>query len=130
MDTLASLRGKIPDFTGYLNEDDRRRSDELVRSHVGEALSDLQSRISPGVPDSRFERVLMRCGFANQTAFKAFEYMVLGEERVDAIRTCDLKLLDLADRLPEVPPDGADRALAEIMAAFDERDRAMEVTSA
>lgn len=126
MDTFESLRAKIPDFSGYLNEGDRRRSDELVRSYVGEALAALQSRVAPAGEDLRFEHVLLRAGFMNQIAFRAFEYATLDGERVRAISANDVRILDLADRAVSIEPGGVDVFLSEVTAAFDLRDRAME----
>ena len=122
---LESLRSKIPDFEGYLNEEDRRRSDELVRAYVGEALAALEGRVAPGADDPRFGALLLRSGFMNQAAFKAFEYEHLDDAQSDEIGACDLRLIELADRAPSLDAGGVDSYLSEISEAFDARDRAM-----
>ncbi len=127
---MDSLRDRIPDFGGYLNEEDRRRSDELVRSYVGEAIAVLQDRVAPATPDPRFERTLLRAGFMNQIAFKAFEYAALDEARIYAVSRNDLRLVNLADRAPTTDAKDVDAYLAEVAAAFDARDRGMESPAA
>ncbi len=130
MDMLALLRAKIPDFAGYDDQEDRRRSDELVRSYLGEALSTLEARTSPDGSDPRFEPVLLRAGFMNQAVFKTFEYARLDRARVDAVGANDVRMLDLADRAATLEPAQIDGYLAEVAAAFDSRDRGMEMTPA
>lgn len=124
MEMLESLRSKIPDFAGYLNEEDRRRSDELVRAYAGEALAALEERVAPG-GDPRFQGPLLRAGFMNQVAFKAFEYEQLGDRRNEEVGACDLRLIELADRAASLDAGVIDSYLAEVSAAFDARDRAM-----
>ena len=132
MNALALLRSRIPSFPGYLDEEDRRLSNQLVRSYMGEALARLQERLSPldASVRERFEELILRAGFTNQVAFKEFESAQLDQTRVDSISMCDVNLLDQADREPEVSELTLSAYLADVRASFDERDRVMEGAAA
>lgn len=124
MDTLETLRLKIPDYPGYANEDDRRKSDELVRSYVGEALAELRDRVA--ALDGKFDSLLMRAGFTNQSAFRAFESARLDDARAAGMYAADLDLVELADRSERIEAGAIDVHLADVDAAFDRRERSME----
>ncbi len=130
MDMLALLRAKIPDFPGYDDQEDRRRSDELVRAYLGEALSTLQARISAGQSDPRFEPDLMRAEFMNQAAFKSFEYAAHDDPRTGAVAANDVRMLELADRAAAIDAPEVDGYLSDVAAAFELRDRGMGTTAA
>ena len=124
MDTLETLRLKIPDYPGYTNEDDRRKSDELVRSYVGEALAELRDRVAAS--DGKFDSVLLRAGFTNQSAFRALEFARLDDARAAGMYAADLHLVELADRSGRIDAGAIDGHLADVDAAFDRRERSME----
>lgn len=131
MNALALLRSKIPSFPGYHDEEARRFSDGLVRSYLGRALALLQEQLAPDAAiQTRFEELILRAEFTNQAAFKAFEYAVLDQKRVDAIVACDAEMLAQADRAPEIGATAVSAYLTDVRAAFDARDRAMEDAAA
>jgi hypothetical protein len=129
MEALDALREKIPHFPGYDDEVTRRTSDELVRSYVGEALALLESRHPEyfATEEDACEALLLRAGFMNQTAFKTFEYAELDDASKNEIALDDLSLLRLADRAATVGASDLDAYLAELTAAFDQRDTRMLV---
>lgn len=132
MDMLRTLRDRIPQFPGYSLEEDRRRSDELIRSFLGEALALLQARLAPSDAATRelFEDLIIRAGFRNQIAFKAFEYAVLDGARVREISGADLRMIELADHAAQIDVAALPSFLNDVRAAFDARDIAMESTAA
>ena len=132
MDVLAALRTKINAFPGYASEDERRRSDELVRSYLGEALALAQTRLDglPAALESRLGDLVLRAGFRNQIAFKAFEYATLDGAKVARVAANDQRLLDLADRAGAVDAAALPAFLDDVDAAFDVRDREMQSSEA
>jgi hypothetical protein len=129
MDALAVLRSKIPDFPGYADQEERRLSDELVRSYLGEALAGLQTRIGSQAPP-RLEDLLVRAGFMNQAAFHAFEYAHLDATHIEAISSNDARIVELADDAVNVTVATLDHYMADVGAAFDARDQAMKTAAA
>ena len=132
MDVLAPLRTKINAFPGYVTEDDRRLADELVRSYLGEALALMRARLD-GLADgveSRLGDLIMRAGFRNQIAFKAFEYATLDGAKVGRVAANDVRLIELADRAGAIDAAAVPAFIDEIAAAFDVRDREMQSSEA
>lgn len=128
MDDADAVRAQIPDFPGYAVLADRRRSDELIRSYLGEALSELADRHADFFADRHeaYQRLLMRAGFMNQLAFHAFEYADEDEARQAAVAASDRAVLELADRASDVDASAIAAYLTGITVAFDARDAAME----
>ncbi len=131
MSPLDALRALIPGFPGYSSEADRRRSDALLRSLVGEALAALRERLAPieGDLGARCDALVMQAGFVNQQAFNAFEYATLDGKGVEAIAQADLAAAGLAGRAAEVDRQALPGFLDEISAAFDRRYAAMNATA-
>jgi hypothetical protein len=127
MDAIESIKARIPQFAGYEELEARRDDDELVRSYLGEALSTLNA-IHPDFFAERsdaYENLIIRAGFMNQMAFRAFEYAKLDPAHLDAVAQNDRAMLDLADRAPSVAAGDVAAYLEELTAAFDRRDNAM-----
>lgn len=128
MDDADAVRAQIPNFPGYATLADRRLADELVRSYLGEALSELAARHPDFFADAHdgYQRLIMRAGFMNQLAFHAFEYADGDAARQAAVAAGDRSLLTVADRSGAVDASGIPSYLDDVTAAFDRRDAAME----
>lgn len=128
MDDADAVRAQIPNFPGYATLADRRLADELVRSYLGEALSELAARHPDFFADAHdgYQRLIMRAGFMNQLAFHAFEYADGDAARQAAVAAGDRDLLTIADRSGAVDASGIPSYLDDVTAAFDRRDAAME----
>lgn len=128
MDALERIRAIIEDFAGYAEELARRLSDEQVRGYVGEILADLsatQIENLTGDQRSGYERVLLRCEFINQDAFRVFDQDPR-PDRIAATLDADVRLLEAAAELREV--QAVTEMLAALNDAFDKRDAAMQLT--
>ncbi len=92
MDDLQYLRSVIPNFAGYEDETTRRLSDEQVRAVAGRALALLGSMhadLLNGGLQAEYEGLLLRCGFANQEAFKHIEHAQLSSQQIQALEASD-----------------------------------------
>lgn len=127
MDAIESIKARIPQFAGYEELEARRDDDELIRSYLGEALSTLNANHPDFFADrsEAYENLIIRAGFMNQAAFRAFEYAQLDAAHLDAVARNDRAMLDLADRAPAVAAGDVATYLDELTAAFDRRDDAM-----
>ncbi|HVR47454.1 MAG TPA: hypothetical protein VMT95_12565 [Candidatus Binatia bacterium] len=133
MDPLEQLRARIAGFPGYDGDLERRRSDEFVRSYLGEALADLEVRCGSISPElrQRFDALLLRVGFADQKAFHHVVARVHAAPNVDSsIAVADVATVDLASQAPQVEPDRLARYLDEVAATLDRRDAAMRAAAA
>lgn len=128
MDDADAIRAQIPNFPGYATLPDRRLADELVRSYLGEALSELAARHPDFFADAHdgYQRLLMRASFMNQLAFHAFEYSDGDAVRQAAVAAGDRAIVTVADRSSVVEAAGIPAYLDDVTAAFDGRDAAME----
>jgi hypothetical protein len=128
MDPLQLLNEKITNFPGYGGEDERRLSEEMVRSYMGEALADLQVRLSPldAAMTERVGDLLFRAGFTNQSAFRAYDNATVAESVVAAVAKSDAHLIEIADKAPGIDAAGLGAYLDEIRTSFDMRDAAMK----
>lgn len=128
MEQLQVLGAKIAGFPGYGDEDARRRSDELVRSYLGEALSGLQARLQPldEAIERRLDDLIVRSAFANQAAYEAFEERARERPQFDAIAAADARVVEAADAAAAVGTAGAAEYLDRVTQALDARDAAME----
>ncbi len=127
MDAIESITARIPQFGGYDDLEARRDDDELVRSYLGEALATLNVNHPDFFAErsDAYENLIIRAGFMNQLAFRAFEYAKLDQPHLDAIAANDCAMLDLADRAPAIAAGEVAGYLDELTAAFDRRDAAM-----
>jgi hypothetical protein len=131
MDPMELLNERIQDFPGYGDDVARRRSDELVRSFLGEMLADLAARCKPSDPavNERLGDLTFRAGFANQAVFQAYEAAVLDDSGRSAIEGADAAAVNLADVAAALDPRDLSGFLNEVDAAFDGRDAAMRAAA-
>jgi len=131
MNSLELLDERINDFPGYATDVDRRRSDELVRSFLGEMLADLQVKLAPLDPGvgEQIGDLMFRAGFTNQIAFRPYESASLDEAAIAEVAAADAQAVNLADVAATVRRDGLASFLGEVTAAFDARDAAMRAVA-
>jgi hypothetical protein len=124
---LEFLKSKIADFPGYSDDVSRWRSDELVRSYVGEAVADLQQRLEPldAALDGRVGDLLIRLGFANQAAYKNYEDGAHSTLNLDAMLAADAAAVELGDGASSIDVQQLPAYLDEISASLDQRDAVM-----
>lgn len=131
MEPLEFLRSTIADFPGYGNDDARRRSDELVRSYLGEAVAGLEARleVSGDTPlQRRIGDVLLRVAFANQAAYKIYENAARANPDFDAMAAADARTVEVASRAGNTDAAQLSAYLDEVAGALDNRDAAMNGT--
>ena len=123
---LELVKSKIADFPGYSDDVSRWRSDELVRSYLGEAIADLQQRLEPldASLDSRAGDLLFRLGFANQAAYKNHEGAHATFD-LDAVLAADADAIERAGRAPAIDAQQLPAYFDEISAMLDRRDALM-----
>jgi hypothetical protein len=115
---------------GYEDQDKRRVADENIRAFVGERLANMPAvEVDSFSPEerARYDRVLLRCEFLNQTAFKVFEREPT-PQRIAAIQQADVELKAAALALEQADVAAFDEILARVEEAFDKRDAAMTQT--
>jgi len=133
MDPLEQLRARIAGFPGYDGDLERRRSDEFVRSYLGEALADLEVRCGSISPElkQRFDALLLRVSFADQAAFHhAFARVHAASNSDGSVAVADAAVVEVADRAPQTEPDALAGYLDEAAATLDRRDAAMRAAAA
>lgn len=134
MDPLEQLRARIAGFPGYGGDFERRRSDEFVRSYLGEALADLEVRcgaLSPEVKQ-RIDALLLRAGFADQRSFSNHHGIAaLHAIAADggSVAAEDAALVGVADQAGGIDPGAVERYLDEVAATLDRRDAAMRTAA-
>jgi hypothetical protein len=133
MEPLELLRAKIANFPGYGDDLELRRSDEYVRSYLGEALAELPIRAQlPAALQQRVEELLLRAGFENPRDFAA-HYLAGAKMKPgasEAIAAADAATVALADRAASVDLASAPAYLDAVAAALDARDAAMRAAAA
>ena len=128
MQVPDSLQSAIADFPGYGDDVSRERSDEFVRSYVGERLADLQQRLQPldAALGDRIEALVLRSAFVNQAAYKLYDD---GNDRstinVDGVVTADAAAVAVADRASSIDAAQLPQYLDDVTHALDDRDTAM-----
>ena len=129
MDPLEQLRARIAGFPGYDGDLERRRSDEYVRSYLGEALADLDVRCGSISPElqQRIDALLLRVGFADQRLFATHHLVGVthAANADDAVASVDAATVELADRARSIEPDSLAGYLDDVSATLDRRDAAM-----
>lgn len=125
---MQVLGAKIAGFPGYGDEDARRRSDELVRSYLGEALADLQARVGSldAATESRLGDLIVRSAFTNQEAYELYEERAREHPEFDGIASADARVVETADAASTVDAAGASTYLDRVAEVFDARDAVME----
>lgn len=134
MDSLEELREKIPGFPGYDGDLERRRSDGLVRSFLGEALADLTLRCGPLSAEltQRVDALLLRVGFADPKAFavhNVFARMQASAGDDGALAALDVAVLAVADQASTIAPDAVAQYLDDVTATLDRRDATMRAAA-
>jgi hypothetical protein len=135
MDPLEQLRARIAGFPGYDGDLERRRSDEYVRSYLGEALADLEVRCGSISPELKqhLDTLLLRVGFADQKSF-VNHHVIAGRHAATSaapsVAVVDAAAVEVADRAPFVEPSTLARYLDEVTATLDRRDAAMRAAAA
>ncbi|MDQ6826272.1 MAG: hypothetical protein M3Z14_03620 [Candidatus Eremiobacteraeota bacterium] len=128
MSDLQYLRSVIPNFAGYKNEKTRRLSDEQVRAVAGSALAVLSpARVANNTNglQEQWEGLLLKCGFANQLAFKHIQHAQLSDEQTQRLEAADAQLLHVVQRVNETGGEGLRAYLGDFEAALKARDDAM-----
>lgn len=122
------LGSKIAGFPGYADEDARRRSDELIRSYLGEALAALQARLHPvdGATGERLGDLILRSAFTNQEAFESYEERAREHPGFDPISAADAASVEAADAADGVEAAGLAAYLDRVAQVLDSRDAVME----
>ncbi len=128
MNDLQFLRAAIPDFAGYDDETTRQLSDEQVRAIAGSALALLGSQESSFFKDGlqeQYERLLLRCGFANQASFKAIQHAALSAQQIQALEAADAQLVRVSQMAKQPDANTLAAYLENLEAALKARDDAM-----
>jgi len=127
MDALTELSQRIPSFPGYADEDARKLSDELVRSYLGERLTDLEYRLHLDDParEDALESVIFRSEFVNQQVFRTYSEACMDDASAAAVSACDARVIDLADAAAKVDAASFDAYIGDVQAALDKRDEVM-----
>lgn len=126
MEHLQILAAKIAGFPGYADEEARRRSDELVRSYLGEALAALQARLHPVEAGERLGDLILRSAFTNQDAFESYEERTREHPGSDAMPAADESTIEAADAADDVDAAGLAAYLDRVAQVLDARDAVME----
>jgi hypothetical protein len=132
MEPLERLRAKISGFPGYDGDLERRRSDEYVRSYLGEALTEFAARseLTPEL-QQRVNELLLRVGFANPRDF-AMHHVIAQRPGADdggAVALADAATVELADRAASLDSATAPAYLDEVVAVLDGREAAIRAAT-
>jgi len=122
------LREKIAEFPGYDGDVERRRSDEYVRSYLGEALSELGARCTlPSDVRARLDDLILSVEFADPHGF-VNHHVIAGQGTADgggAVAAADAETVELADRAPTLDCAAAAAYLDEVEALLQRRAAAI-----
>jgi hypothetical protein len=127
MEPLDQLHAKIRDFPGYGTYIERRRSDEYVRSYLGEALTALAARckLTPQL-QQRIDSLVLRVAFADPRCFPVHDPLGAQSGSNDgAVATADAATVALADRAATVDEASASSYLDDATVMLDRRDAAL-----
>jgi hypothetical protein len=131
MNPLELLRSTIDGFPGYDGDVERRRSDEYVRSYLGERLADLAARgaLAPDL-QQRLEALVFRAGFADPRLFALRHDAARATSDNGPIAAADAAIVTIADRAPSLDLTGAAGYLDEVAAALDKREAELRAAAA
>ena len=127
------LRAKIAEFPGYDGDAERRRSDEYVRSYLGEALSDLGVRCAlASDARARLDELMLRVGFADPRDFVNHHVIgtKAGADDGGAVASADAETVELADRAAGLDCAAAAAYLDEVESLLSRREAAIRAQSA
>ncbi len=133
MEPLEQLRARINGFPGYDTYLALRRSDEYVRSYLGEALTDMAARCPlPPEQQVRLEALVLRVAFADPKDFNPHEAVGAGDGSPNdggAVAVADLATVDAADRAGAVDSASAESYLDGVTVVLDERDATLRAAA-
>jgi hypothetical protein len=133
MEPLAQLREKIANFPGYDGDLRRRRSDEYVRSYLGEALAELTERCALSSElEQRADDLMLRLGFADPKDFAGHDIGSGSGDAGDggAVARADLEVVELADRAASLDAAAIPSYFDEVTAALDAREVTLRASAA
>jgi hypothetical protein len=125
---LTEIQRTISQFAGYQSEEKRGVSDEQIRAFVGERLAAMPAaEVDSLSPEERatYDRVLLRCEFANQLALARFAHNPPPEAIARTVEA-DKEVIAAADDLDAKTGSSLHEALQRLDRAFDTRDAAMQ----
>jgi hypothetical protein len=132
MEPIETLREKIAEFPGYDGDIERRRSDEYVRSYLGEALSELGARCTLSSDlRGQLDELILRVGFADPHAF-VNHHIVAPHAAANgggSVAAADAETVELADRAAGLDCAAAAAYLAAVKALLERRDAAIRAQS-
>ncbi|HEY4442158.1 MAG TPA: hypothetical protein VGN14_16990 [Candidatus Elarobacter sp.] len=100
MDDLEFLRGRVPGYADYADEDARHEVDKQMRAYLGETLALARDRLTPDGPlGDRLEGLLLRCEFSDQRVIRATDHARIAGALADRIHQLDRELVEIADRI-------------------------------
>jgi len=122
----TDLKTKIDGFPGYGDDEAREKSDELVRSYLGERLAELQQRLEPldASLNDRLGDLLMRTVFTNQAVHKLYDGGSTDVD-LDAVARADEQTIALADQASSIDSAELGAYLISVSKILDEREAAM-----
>jgi hypothetical protein len=132
MKPLDQLRAKIADFPGYDGDLERRRSDQYVRSYLGEALADLSARCPLSSElKARLDALVLRVELADPQTFAARHVIAARNDPSDggAVAEADAATVELADRAESVDAASAPGYFDEVTAVLDGREAAIHAAA-
>ncbi len=122
-DDFAALRAVIPDYAGYHDLDAQRLADRQVRAFLGESLIELRDWDLPEAVAARLETLIEHCEFGDQRVIRAIERAGLSQpDREATVEEHDRRVIDLAQRAATIAPAAADGYIADLEAAFADRN--------
>jgi hypothetical protein len=122
-DDFAALRAVIPGYAGYHDLDAQRLADRQVRAFLGESLIGLRDQALPSDLVARLESLIEHCEFGDQHVIRAIERANLSQpDREATVEARDWQLIELAQRAATIEPAAAEGFIADLEAAFAERN--------
>jgi len=118
---LERIGHKIPGFRGYLEKEERRETDKVLRDHIAERLEQLRKRLDPAMQDltnrggfdmlsvvneldrvkKSIERLRGRIQFASYGYSGMFDVVKVREPELDRLYEYDMRMLELVDDLKQ-----------------------------